>query len=245
MEKIYAALAFLLILIGHHPAMAESPNSSLDLEIHTDAAVPASNPQRFAVRGKFIQIDPGSTAQANLRINSISDTPRLAYPGSQFSPGDFTDLYFDYIAQPGKFLHIIYGNSPDILSSGAKAIVDPPLTSRVYANSSGASGYTFATIVTAANNVNGIKILNSVLFVSSTGSVNDDAVSKLSTYSGATAYFLGGVRINNPAAAPIAGDVKAFNIGQTYIPPGFQLVWEFAQAVAGGYTSIFLNYELL
>lgn len=210
------------------PVMADTPNNSLDLMIPLDNAVLTTNPQRFSVRGQYISIDSASTGQANLRFNTISDVSRLAYPGSQFSQS-FTDLYFDYQAQPGKFLHVIYGDSPDIISSGVKAISDPALPNTIFKFSDNVAGAGKSKeIISAANNINGLKILAGVLSSgarSNAGNSNPGGVVLLAYDTGGGNYgYL--ETISSPII--LAGDIlqrnNSINISQFYIPPNSQLV---------------------
>lgn len=226
------------------PAMADTAGSSLDLTIPLDVAVVGSNPRRFAVRGKYIAIDPGSTGQANLRLSSISDTPRLAYPGAVFNPGNFTDLYFDYTAQPGKFLHVIYGDSPDILNSGNKTALDPALPRSTYFNSQ-ANVTGSINIVTAAQNINGIKIYGGKVFITGNG------VGAAGTVYGSSS-LLGAQFLASAAAVATVGNPVGLGVDTVpvlYVPPGFALQWSYSSNVAtvGGGTlaTIFLNYEVL
>lgn len=223
------------------PAMADTIGSSLDLTIPLDVAVAASNPHRFAVRGKYIAIDPGSTGQANLRLNSISDTARLAYPGSTFSPGDFIDLYFDYPAQPGKFLHVLYGDSPDILSAGNRIAVDAAISPNIYELYSTVSNT--QTIITAAQNIHGIKIIGGIVSARTGGVAGTPMI---------IIFYLdvAGVQFYQLAEAHIAGvagtDLGAVSvISPIYIPPGRDLRITYQIPTVGNKVTAVLNYEML
>lgn len=171
MEKICAVVLLFCLAGCGQPnysnsgnAMADTANNSLDLSIPLDVAVLNTNPQRFSVKGKYLAIDSASTGIANLRFNSMSDTSRQVMRGSGFSQ-DFIDLYFDYVAQPGKFLHIIYGDSPDIIAAGLAVSADAPISPQIYIESFIGAAPAIFVIVPMAQNTNGIKILGGIVGV--------------------------------------------------------------------------------
>jgi hypothetical protein len=212
---------------------------SLDLVIPLDIVAPASNPLRFPVNGKFLAVDGASTGQATLKINTLSDQGRLIYPGATMAPPDgFSDLYFSFAAQPGKFLHIIYGDAPDILSAGSKSIPDPALPGTTYINNSAVTGATI--IVTAAQNVNGIKILGGTVSIFTSAVANANGRCGISL-NGTTTFI--DVSSFNAVAGTL--ETKTAEIPQIYIPPGIYLQWDHQIINPNAGASIVLNYSLL
>lgn len=135
------------------PAMADGLNSQ-DLQIQLDTA---QTDLHYAVRGKYIAVDAASTGQASLKLNSPANLSRLVYPGTVLTQ-PFTDLFFTFPAQPGKVLHVIYGDSPDILAAGQKVSIDAAINVTTSEGRAVVSG-TRIILVPRAQNVNGIKIL--------------------------------------------------------------------------------------
>lgn len=196
---------------------------------------------------KYLAVSGNSTGQALAYVDSNWNVPILLYPGYSGLVNAKESLYLDVGPQPGKMLQLFFGDEPIVSSPAAKFSSDPSLTVLSYINFK-QNTVGIDQIVSAANNVNGIKILG--------GSVSATAVS---VGAGWTGYDLSGLQINQTefialanvysATALIAGMAisQIDHIPQFIIPPGMSLDWNHNGTISGQTIQSFivLNYQIL
>ncbi|MDE2019932.1 MAG: hypothetical protein KGJ13_06340, partial [Patescibacteria group bacterium] len=213
--------------------MADGLNSQ-DLQIQLDTA---QTDLHYVVRGKYIAIDAASTGQASLKLNSTANLSRLVYPGTVLTQ-PFTDLFFTFAAQPGKILHVIYGDNPDILAAGQKFSIDPAIAPSVLENYQIASAINI--LITAGQNINGIKILGGFLVAQAAPVAGAIAAVDLHYVSAGNAIIIGSAKTSYSGSALITF-FDTFIIPAYYIPAGKPLVMD-TSIVGGGAGSLTLNY---
>lgn len=191
---------------------------------------------------KFLAVDNSSTGQATAYFDSVSAGGVSLTPGWTGAP-NFKELFLDFSAQPGKKLLLVYGDDPAILDAGKTSRIDAPLPGSFYSNSLTNTVSTL-TIVSAANNANGIKIKGGSLYSlasSGGGAAGQFASSKLSCTSG----VLDTIATYGPAGINIS-DEKTYPIQEFYVPRNEDLTWNSNFIGAGlSINGIILNYEIL
>lgn len=215
--------------------------ASLTIDLSSGAVA-----QRITLTGKYLAVDAASTGYADVRYNSLSDNPRRLLAGYK-SESSFTDLFFDYLAQPGKKIILVYGDTIDITAFGAQVLVDPVISSGFLSRDDTSNA--LVTLIDRSVNIRGIKIQSGVivLYYNSGGVSVGETVALLSyTDLFNQIIFTTCEAAVNTITPPDDRKFAQVFVPPLYIPPRQFLYYQFVISGGGfGSGSLMLNYDIL